>query len=60
MDLFIDGVMGFNFLKATEPLQRDSLLFTIKSPGSSDTHLINLVATDWFWTGDHWIGNPAS
>ena len=49
MDLFIDGVMGFNFLKATtEPLQRDSLLFTIKSPGSSDTHLINLGATDWF------------
>ena len=48
MDLFIDGVMEFNFLKATEPLQRDSLLFTIKSPGSSDTHLINLGATDWF------------
>ena len=45
MDLFIDGLMGFNFLKS---LQRDSLLFTIKSPGSSDTHLINLGATDWF------------
>ena len=34
--------MGFNCLKATEPLQRDSLLFTIKSPLVSCTYLIHL------------------
>ena len=34
--------MGFNCLKATEPLRRDSLLFTTKFPEVSSTHLINL------------------
>ena len=35
---FMDGV---NCLKATEPLQGDSLLFTTQSPGVPVTHLIN-------------------
>ena len=33
--------MGFNCLKATEPLQRDSLLFTALFPRLPGTHLIN-------------------
>ena len=33
--------MGFNCLKATEPLQEDNLLFTTQSPGILGTHLIN-------------------
>ena len=33
--------MGFNYLKATEPLQRDSLLFTIQAPEVHGTHLID-------------------
>ena len=49
--------MGFNCLKATEPLQKDSLIFIAKSPGAHGTHLINLIgmedgvelrATQWF------------
>ena len=56
--------MGFNCLRATEPLRGGSLLFT-EIPG---THLIdlgrmkgwvNFGATLWFWTQDPWIGNPA-
>ena len=31
-----------NCLKATEPLQGDSLLFTTQSPGVPVTHLIDL------------------
>ena len=31
---------GVNYLKATEPLQGDSLLFTAKSKGGSGAHLI--------------------
>ena len=59
--------MGFNWLKATEPLQGDSLLFTTKSPEIPGTHLINLrrmkgwigyAATQWFWTKNPWIWNP--
>ena len=34
--------MGFNCLKATEPLRGDSLLFTNKSPGGPGIHLIDL------------------
>ena len=34
--------MGFKCLKTTEPLQRDSLLFTTKSLGVPSAHLINL------------------
>ena len=34
--------MGFNCVKATETLRRDSLLFTTKSPGCPGTHLIDL------------------
>ena len=34
--------MGFNYLKATEPLQGDSLPFTAKSPGVPGTHLIDV------------------
>ena len=33
--------MGLNCLKATWPLQGDSLLFTTQPPGVPDTHLIN-------------------
>ena len=56
--------VGFICLKATEPLWADSLLFTIKCPEISGTHLINLGrmkgwvnlgATQWFWTQDHWF-----
>ena len=59
--------MGFNCLKATEPLQGDSLYFTTKSPGVPSTHFIvlgrmkgcaDLGATRWFWTEDPWIRNP--
>ena len=32
--------MGFNCLKATQPLQEDTLLFTTQSPGVPGTHLI--------------------
>lgn len=34
--------MGFNYLKATEPLQGESLLFITKSSGVPGTHLIDL------------------
>ena len=34
--------MGFNCLKATDPLREDILLFKTKSPGVPSTHLINL------------------
>ena len=34
--------MGFNCLKATEPLQGGSLLFTTKFPEIPGTHLIDL------------------
>ena len=59
--------MGFNCLKATEPIRGGNLLFTIKFPEISGTHLIdlagikqwvNLEATQWFCTRDPWIGNP--
>ena len=49
--------MGFNCLKAAEPLQGDSLLFTIKLPGVPGTQLVylgrmkgrvGLEATQWF------------
>ena len=33
--------IGFNYLKAAEPLPRDSLFFTTQSPEVSGTHLIN-------------------
>ena len=35
--------MGFNCLKPTEPLRRDSLLFTAKFLEGSGTYLIDLV-----------------
>ena len=34
--------MGFNCLKATEPLRGDNLLFTARSSGVPGTHLIGL------------------
>ena len=34
--------IGFNCLKAREPLRGDSLLFTTKSPEDPSTHFINL------------------
>ena len=58
--------MGFNCLKAREPLRGGSLLFTTKSPEIFGTHFIdlgkmkgsvNLGATKWFWTWDPWTGN---
>ena len=57
--------MGFNCLK---PLWVGSLLFTIQFPEIPGTHVINLgrikgwvdlEVTQWFWTQDPWIGNPA-
>ena len=40
--------MGFNFIKATEPLRGDILLFTVKFPGVPGTHLIDLgQMKDW-------------
>ena len=57
--------MGFNYLKATEPLQGGSLLFTTKFQEIIGTHLINLrkmkrwvdlAVTQWFWTQYPWIG----
>ena len=33
--------MGLNSLKATQPLQEDSLLFSTQSPGVPGTYLIN-------------------
>ena len=50
------------------PLWGGSLLFTTKFPDISGTHFIDLGgmkgwvdlrATQWFWTRDPWIGNPA-
>ena len=50
------------------PLWGGSLLFTTKLPEILGTHFIDLGmmkgwvdlrATQWFWTGDPWIGNPA-
>ena len=54
--------------KAIESLQGDSLLFTTTFPEIPATHLtdlgkmkdwVNFGATQWFWTRDLWIGNPA-
>ena len=51
-----------------EPLRGGSLLFTTKSPEIPGTHFIDLGrmrgwvhlgATQWFWTRDPWLGNPA-
>ena len=50
-----------------EPLGEGSLLFTYKSSeiGSHFTNLgrmrgwVDLGATQYFWTRDHWIRNPA-
>ena len=40
--------MGFNCLKATEPLWGDSLLFTAKSSGVPGTYFVNLGRMkDW-------------
>ena len=39
--------MGFNSLKATEPLQRDSLFFTTNSPGVPGTHFIDCGSQTW-------------
>ena len=55
--------MGFNSLRATEPLAGNSLLFTTKYPEIFGIHLINLgqkkgwvnlEATQWFWKRDPW------
>ena len=52
-----------------EPLLGGSLLFTNKFPETPCTHFIdlwrmkgwvNLGTTQWIWTRDPWIGNPAS
>ena len=51
-----------------EPLRGGSLLFTTKYPEISGTHFtdlgrmkgwVDLGATQWFWTRNPWIGNPA-
>ena len=61
--------MGFNGLKAKEPLHGGSSLFTTKFPKIHGTHVIDLRrmkswvdlgATQWFWTLDPWIPNLVS
>ena len=61
-------VSSSNCLKSTEPLQGASLLFITKFREIPGTHLISLGrmkgwldlgATPWLWTQDHWTGNPA-
>ena len=51
-----------------EPLRGGSLLFTTKFPEISGTYFtdlgrmkgwVDLGATQWFWTWDPWIRNPA-
>ena len=51
-----------------EPLPGGSILFTTKFPEIPGTHFIDLEgwkaestleATQWFWTRDSWVGNPA-
>ena len=51
-----------------QPLRGGSLLFTIQFPEIPGTHFIGLGrmkswidfgATQWFWTREPWIGNPA-
>ena len=60
--------MGFNCLKITEPLRRDSLVFTTYSPGVSGTHLIDpgmmkgwidVGPIQWLFPQDSRIGNQA-
>ena len=56
--------MGFKFLKATESLWGDSLLFTTQSPGIPGTRLINLSGMkgwnnlDLEGTFQIWIQDP--
>ena len=52
--------MGFKYVKATEPLQGDSLLFTTEFPEIPRTYLkgVSLGATQWFETQDPWIETP--
>ena len=58
---------GVNYLKATEKLQWESLLFTIQFPGVPGTWLFDLGrikgwvdfrATQWFWNQYPGIVNP--
>ena len=58
----------FNFLKTTEPLWGECLLFTTQFPGVPDTTLIDfervegwvdLGATQWLWIQDPRIRNLA-
>ena len=53
--------MSSNYVKATELLWGDSLLFTTQSPGVLGTHfidfgrmkgIVNLGVIQWFWTLD--------
>ena len=52
-----------------EPFREGSLLFTTNFPEIPVTNFIDLGRmtgwldlgpTQWFWTGDPWIGNPSS
>ena len=45
--------MRFNCLKATEPLQEDTLLFTTQSPGVPGTHSSGFKPAQ-----GPWIRNP--
>ena len=56
--------MGFNCLKATEPLRGSILLLTTNLPEIPGTHLIDFARIKgWvdqqFWKRDPWIANPA-
>ena len=59
--------MGFNYLKDSAT-SRGQFTFYHKFPDIPGTHFIDLGkmkvwvdlgATQWFWTRDPWIGNPA-
>ena len=59
--------MGFNCLKATATPRRHFTFYhsvprnfwcSFYRPGK-DEGWVNLGATQWFWTRDPWIGNPA-
>ena len=61
--------IGFNCLRAIEPLRGDSLLFTITFQEVSAAQFIDLgrmkgwvelEAIQWIWTRNPWTGNPAS
>ena len=57
------------FMDGLQSQYEETVYFLPKFPGVSDTHFIDLGrmkgwvdlgSTQWFWTWDSWIGNPAT